>query len=102
MKDMKKYILVLLALIVVVACKRQELGGSCYVSVRLYVDVNWDNSGISPTKIAVDDVHRVSLRFFPKDGSEPFERYLETNVYGGYIEVPIGDYSIMAMNESFI
>ena len=100
MKNIKKYILMLLILIVVVSCQRQELGGSCYVSARIYVDVNWDNSGINPTKVAFDDVHRVSLRFFPKDGSEPFERYLETNVYGGYIEVPMGDYSIMAMNES--
>ena len=100
MKNIKKYISMLLALVVVVSCQRQELGGSCYVSARIYVDVNWSNSGINPTKVASDDVHRLSLRFFPKDGSEPFERYLETSVYGGYIEVPKGDYSIMAMNES--
>ena len=89
-------------LLIIGSCKRQDFGSGCYVSARIFVDVNWDDSGINPSVKSEDysEVHRVSLRFFPKDGSAPFEHYLESSVYSGYIEVPVGEYSIMAMNES--
>jgi hypothetical protein len=45
-------------------------------------------------------VHRVSLRFFPKDGSAAFDRYLEMNVVEGEIDVPVGEYSVVVFNES--
>ena len=102
MKNRHIYILMLLALIFNGSCKRQDFKDGCYATARIFVEVNWDNSGINPDKSAesYNVVHRVSLRFFPKDGSEPFERYLETSVYSGFIELPVGEYSIMAMNES--
>jgi hypothetical protein len=72
-----------------------------YKTARIPVEINWDKSGITPSKGGdLNEVHRVSFRFFPKNGSEPFECFLETDLYHGYIDVPIGEYSIMVMNES--
>lgn len=72
-------------------------------TARIPVRVVWDQSGIDPSSGLADDyVHRVSLRFFPKNGNEPFEQYLETSVYTGTVDLPIGSYSIMAMNESIL
>ena len=103
MKKRSNYILIILLIFIIFgACIHEESNGDCHVSARIFVEVNWDKSGINPNQEADDyhQVHRVSLRFFPKDGSEPFEYYLETSIYSGYIEVPLGEYSIMAMNES--
>ncbi len=102
MKNIKIYILILLSLTIIGSCKRQGFKDSCNPTIKIFVEVNWAESGINPTKEnkAYTEVHRVSMRFFPKDGSEPFECYLEESVHNGFIEVPIGEYSIMAMNES--
>ncbi len=66
------------------------------------VAVDWSVSGITPSESVdgTDYVHRVSLRFFPHDGSEPFDRYLEESIYSGEIELPEGEYSVVVFNES--
>ncbi|MGL4293609.1 MAG: DUF5119 domain-containing protein [Bacteroidales bacterium] len=83
-------------------CQRQELYDSCkHRSALIPVRVDWSKSGIDPYSGQADDfVHRVSFRFFPKNGNKPFELYLEGNVSDGAIEVPTGDYDVMIMNES--
>lgn len=84
------------------ACQRQTLADQCaHKTALIPVQVDWSRSGINPTKGDGDDfVHRVSFRFFPKNGSKPFELYLEGNVHEGYLEVPTGSYDILIMNES--
>ncbi len=71
-------------------------------SAVIPVAVDWSSSGLTilETKSDESDVHRLSLRFFPSDGDEPFERYLERNLYEDNIEVPVGTYSVVAINES--
>ena len=65
------------------------------------VDINWLQSGINTSNLPrTDEIHRVSLRFFPADGSTAFDRYLEGNVIEGEIAVPVGRYSVVAFNES--
>ncbi len=80
-------------------------------SALMSVAVDWSDSGID-----MDDdvtrgttsydvgVHRVSIRFFllDNDGSSSgvFERYIETSVYEGEIQIPVGRYAVVAMNES--
>ncbi|MGL4328504.1 MAG: DUF5119 domain-containing protein [Tannerellaceae bacterium] len=83
-------------------CIHEETDPYCkYQSVQIRVLVDWSLSGITPTKNESDDyVHRVSFRFFPKDGTKPFELYLEENVHEGIIEVPVGTYDLIVMNES--
>ncbi len=77
-----------------------------YETALIPVKINWSKSGFEITDDGKSklkgsaSVHRATLRFFPKDGSEPFERYLEGNVVEGEIDVPIGDYSVIVMNES--
>ena len=69
----------------------------------LEVNIDWSNSGLTPSSSTYsgDDVHRVSLRFFPKDkDTELVERYLEGNVTSGTIHVPIGNYAVVVYNES--
>ncbi len=87
--------------LVFMSCQHQTIEYPDHSGALITVIVDWDNSGIAPAKgQGQDKVHSVSLRFFPKDGSEPFQRYLEDNVYNGEIEVPVGEYSVIAMNES--
>lgn len=98
----KKIGCIVFLLIVMFGCIHEEIDPNCkYQSVQIPVLVDWSHSGINPTKNESDDyVHRVSFRFFPKDGSRPFELYLEENVYNGLIEVPVGVYDLIVMNES--
>ncbi len=93
-----------------VSCTRRPIvdyvcdGSYSGVSAVIPVAVDWSISGITPTENSYDTegdyVHRVSLRFFPHDGSDPFDRYLEGNIYDGTIELPVGVYSVVAFNES--
>ncbi len=70
-------------------------------SAMIAVAVDWSGSGLVDASMAQQlDVHRLSLRFYPSDGSDPFERYLEVDLYSGSISVPIGSYSVVALNES--
>lgn len=71
--------------------------------VAMEVSVDWSISGIdaSVEPTAEDYVHRVSFRFFPTDGSAPFDRYLEgAEISAGKIYVPEGEYSLVVFNES--
>lgn len=75
-------------------CERRAL--DCKPPTALVpVKVDWSKSGLSS-----GDVHRLSLRFFPQNGGEAFDRYLEGNVTEGSVEVPIGKYSVVAYNEA--
>lgn len=83
------------------ACERRPLEDISEVSSLVPVKIDWSNSGLSVSPADGDDyVHRVSLRFFPKDGSAAFDRYLEGNVTEGSIDVPPGSYSVVVFNEA--
>ncbi len=88
------------------ACTRRPLYDEVCSAKRdvalIPVKIDWSISGITPSKSSssAEYVHRVSLRFFPKDGGEVVERYLEDNVYEGVIELSVGEYSVVAYNES--
>lgn len=90
-------------LFVTAGCARRPL---CYYEgelVPISVKIDWTNSNIPVTETdptGGDLVHRVSFRFYPADGAEPFERYLEGNIFEGTINVPTGVYRVIAMNES--
>lgn len=91
-----------LTLICLTACERRPLEEPTYGNTALVpVKIDWSKSGISVSQPRGDDyVHRVSIRFFPKDGSEVFDRYLENDVTEGNIEVPVGKYSVVVFNEA--
>ncbi len=100
-----KFNILIILLLSLISCKRRPLSDDvCQRSTALIpVEIDWSISGINPTSESRTDgdyVHRVSLRFFPKDGSQPFDRYLEKSVFEGEIEVPIGSYSVVVFNES--
>ncbi len=96
----KNYILFIVLFTLTTACHRQRLE-QITPFARIKVKIDWSKSGINPALgVGQDYVHHVSFRFFPQDGGEPFEEYLETNVYEGEILVPMGKYTVMAMNES--
>lgn len=83
------------------ACERRSLYDDCPGDIPIPVKVDWSISGITPNSGgAADFVHRVSIRFFPQDGSAPFDRYLEGNVFEGEVYVPEGSYSVVAYNEA--
>ncbi len=80
-----------------------------YTSAEIPVKINWATSGIEVdeygmalTKGDTKLIHRTTFRFFPKDGSEPFERYIGAgeSIWTGYITIPIGEYSIIVMNDA--
>ena len=65
------------------------------------VKIDWSRSGFNFSSRYGHSVHRVSLRFFPKDGYMPvFDVYLEGNLTEGRIRVPIGRYSVVVFNET--
>lgn len=62
--------------------------------VRVQIQATW------PDLFAEEPAHRLSLRFYPRNGT-PFERYLEGNVERGSVTVPAGAYTgVIALNES--
>ena len=83
------------------ACERRPLEDDFAEMALIPVKIDWSKSGIAVTSPGGNGlVHRVSLRFFPKDGSRPFDRYLESNVIEGEIEVPVGSYDVVVYNEA--
>ncbi|MFR9580456.1 MAG: DUF5119 domain-containing protein [Rikenellaceae bacterium] len=101
---MKRGVLIIL-MALCLGCKRRDLSDTiCQRSLALIpVEIDWSQSSITPTQ--TDDgsgnyIHKVTLRFFPKDGSAAFDKYLEKDIYQGDIEVPIGEYSVVAFNEA--
>ncbi len=89
------------AMLLFMACERRPLDDNPGITALIPVKIDWSQSNIPVTNIDGDGyVHRVSLRFFPKDGSAAFDRYLETNVMEGEISVPVGDYSVVVFNEA--
>lgn len=90
-----------IAVMILAGCERRPLTEELAESVLIPVKIDWSNSGIPVADPSGSGyVHRVSLRFFPKDGGKPFDRYLESNVMEGEIEVPVGEYSVVVFNES--
>jgi len=89
--------------LVLVSCYRRPMDDAAPPAVaRIPVHIDWSKSGID---LAAGDeanhVHRVSIRFYPQDGSPIFDRFLEEpNVTDGVIDVPIGKYKIIVYNES--
>jgi hypothetical protein len=65
------------------------------------VRIDWSRSGINVANERItEEVDRVSIRFFPQDGSPAFDRYLDTDVTEGTIDVPPGRYAVVVFNES--
>lgn len=102
---MRKLYLFTLLLLTAVGCTRRPLSqtgcsqSSDVESAEIAVSVDWSTTGYDITSDE-EYIHRVSFRFFPLDGSTPFDRYLEGDVESGVIEVPVGSYSIVIFNES--
>ncbi len=92
---------VAVAIQIFTACERRPLEEEFGVTALIPVKIDWSLSNIPVTEARGNGlVHRVSLRFFPKNGSPAFDRYLELNVIEGEIEVPVGEYSVVVFNES--
>jgi hypothetical protein len=86
------------------SCVRERWDpGLCHQAnnVPVTVKIDWSQSGINTENLRVtDEVNRVSVRFFPKDGSPAFDCYLDTDVTEGIVNVPPGRYSVVIFNES--
>ena len=84
------------------ACERRPLDDDELPrAASIHVRIDWSRSGLIPASAKDPDVHRVSIRFFPKSDDMPvFDLFLEGNVTEGTILVPIGRYSVIVFNES--
>lgn len=83
------------------ACEEHSSDDDCFREVSIPVKIDWSISGITPSQPnTADFAHRVSIRFFPEDGTSAFDRYLEDNVSEGVINVPEGIYSVIVYNEA--
>ncbi len=104
-----KRLILLFALVISLGCTRRPLSYKGCPNNRstevatIAVSVDWTISGFDTSDLSRSDedfIHRVSFRFFPLDGSPPFERYIEDDVEVGEIVVPAGIYSVVVYNES--
>ena len=87
--------------LIIISCDRRPLEDEFAETALIPVKIDWSKSGIAVTQPDGNGlVHRVSLRFFPTNGAHPFDRYLETNVIEGEIEIPVGKYNVVVFNES--
>jgi hypothetical protein len=85
------------------SCVRESWDETCLDvrSVPIPVRIDWSRSGINTAnERTTEAVDRVSIRFFPLDGSPAFDRYLDTDVIEGTIDVPPGRYAVVVFNES--
>ncbi len=106
---MKKILVLMSAAVLVGGCKYQPIleRPREYVEAQIPVKVNWDTSGFDVTDTGKSkqsteiEILKTTFRFFPKDGSSPFERYIGDghSITEGYIEVPKGEYSVIVMND---
>lgn len=100
MKKLSQLMLSAMFLATVTACIRSN-DDDCSGEMLIPVKIDWSISGITPNQESgADFVHRVSLRFFPENGSPAFDRYLEGNIFDGTINVPVGTYSVVVYNEA--
>lgn len=103
---MRQFLLII-TIALLASCTRRPLSDTgCSISaesVLIPVSIDWSVSSIDASTTTSDEdyVHRVSFRFFPKNGAAPFDRYLEgEDIFEGEIYVPLGDYSLVVFNES--
>jgi len=96
-------LLLLVWLLVINSCERRPLEyDEKPRGAAIAVKIDWSKSGIDPYS-SDNGVHRVSLRFFPKDvPSDVFELYMEGNVTEGEILIPAGRYAVIIYNESAV
>ncbi len=102
---MKNIVYILIATLCLSCMRRPMVDELCQDSSAdelIAVKVDWSQSRITPSEDSNsgDYVHRVSIRFFPTDGSAVFDRYLEGDIYQGSIDVPDGEYDVVVFNES--
>lgn len=94
---------VMLVMLSATSCERRPLeDDELPLAALIPVKIDWSKSGIDvASHNGGSGVHRVSLRFYPKDSKQPvFDLYLEGNVTEGQIAVPVGVYSVIVFNES--
>ncbi|MDR2911014.1 MAG: DUF5119 domain-containing protein [Bacteroidales bacterium] len=86
------------------SCERRPLEEEDFrITALIPVRIDWSQSNIPVTEADPTGgahVHRVSLRFYPEDGSPVFENHLESNIFQGQLELPVGRYKVIVMNES--
>jgi hypothetical protein len=94
------FLLTAIYIITFSSCERRPLDIDELPPVALIpVKIDWSRSGINFE--TGSGVHRVSLRFYPKDSRQDvFDCYLEGNVTEGKIQIPVGKYSVIVFNES--
>ncbi len=99
-----KFSFTLVVATILFSCDRNNIPCSSLTpqSALIPVAIDWSESGlyVEESRNDNDEVHRVSLRFFPLDGSSPFERYLERDLNYDNIDVPVGSYSVVVLNEA--
>ena len=107
LKSVQRYAMMFLLptmiLLSIVTCERRPLEDEDLPPAALIpVKIDWSKSGFNfTTKDGGNMVHRVSLRFYPKDSNRPvFDVYLEGDVTEGKINIPVGRYSVIVFNES--
>ena len=85
------------ALALIVSCQYKPL---CldhphpYINRNVKVEFDW-----SKAPGADHDIRWMDVWFFPKNGGEPY--YFPRETYGGYVELPAGDYECLAYNGDF-
>lgn len=87
-------ICVMLYLLLLTACHRQELEQIDLSKARIPVSIDWSVADINPQNVTMFFYHTA-------DGTLAFEHYFENNSNSvqSYVSVPVGSYTVVVFNE---
>ncbi len=91
---MRNFLRLLLALLIFVACKRQDLVYEYESTTRVTVRIDWSDV-FKPDERPTG----ASVWFYKKDGKRPIQK-LSSNIDSVQIYLPAGDYDVVVFNQS--
>lgn len=103
MRKQIKYLFAFIAL-ALISCERRALEESYVVTAKIPVRIDWTKAELDPTSDD-ENLYRASVWLFAKDGTlfqngKTYCEYTLDNPSEGVIEVPVGRYSVLILNNS--
>ena len=98
------FILPILLLSLLTGCERRPLEEDSYDKALIPITIDWVTLAKLDPATDHDNLYRASVWFFSKDGAvfngKSYKEFLLNDPRGGTLELPVGHYSILILNNS--